>query len=338
MRLLLLFSILLAGGYCINFIDLVTEEWEAWKAKHRRSYTSPTEESLRMKIYMDNKARVARHNRRAANGEAAHHLKMNKYGDLLHHEFVSTLNGYRPRPNNTMLLSRSLGATFIPNAVPHPLPKSVDWRAKGAVTPVKEQGVCGACYSFSAAGALEAMNFRKTGKLVELSAQNLIDCSVSTGNQGCKGGQMDNAYEYIRDNNGIDTAIAYPYEGVQGKCRYNPRHKGASDFGYVDISTGSEEELMHAVASRGPVSLAIDASHESFQFYSNGIYREDRCSSTKLDHAMLLVGYGEEDDGRKYWLIKNSWGSTWGEEGYLKLARDENNMCGVATQASYPIV
>ena len=150
---------------------------------------------------------------------------------------------------------------------------------------------------------------------------------------------MDNAFEYIKDNHGIDTEATYPYEAKNGKCRYKPSNKGADDIGPIDILAGDEDALLEALATVGPISVAIDASHSTFQSYHSGVYDEPKCSSEELDHGVLLVGYGtDERSGKKYWLVKNSWGESWGEKGYIKMARGKNNQCGIATAASYPRV
>nr|CAB3234501.1 cathepsin L1 [Phallusia mammillata] len=264
-------------------------------------------------------------------------LAMNHLGDLNTTEYAR-LNGYR---NDIRLKRNSTGTGFqyqrLLNIAETSLPTTVDWREKGYVTPVKNQGQCGSCWSFSATGSLEGQHFKKYGKLVSLSEQNLIDCSTPEGNQGCNGGLMDQAFKYIKLQGGIDTESSYPYEAVDDTCRYNKKNSGADDVGYMDIPTEDETALKEAVATQGPVSVAIDASHQSFQFYATGVYNEPSCSTSLLDHGVLVVGYGTLD-GKDYWLVKNSWGESWGKDGYIMMSRNKDNQCGIATQASYPLV
>jgi len=316
----------------VSELDVIKEEWKAFKVQFNKVYED-VEDMFRMKIFMENKQKIAKHNQLHAQGNRTYSLAMNKFGDMLHHEFVSTVNGFKRNYRESL----SNGSTYLSpaNVV---LPQSVDWRNEGYVTPVKDQGQCGSCWSFSATGALEGQHFRKSGKLVSLSEQNLIDCSGKYGNEGCNGGLMDQAFEYIEYNHGIDTEERYPYRGKQGRCHYKKQYKGATDTGFVDIPSRDETKLQEAVGTVGPVSVAIDASHESFQFYKTGVYDEPQCNSEQLDHGVLVVGYGTSEDGQDYWIVKNSWGTTWGEDGYVKMSRNKNNQCGIATQASYPLV
>ena len=330
----LLFLSLISTVFAVTSYEVVREEWEAWKLTNNRFYSSVVEETFRMRIFIQNKAKIARHNRKVSESGKGFMLQMNHLGDQLHTEVTGARNGYR----KGLLYKKKQSATtsfLMPEHVC--VPETVDWREKGAVTPVKNQGMCGSCWAFSATGALEGQNFRKTGKLVSLSEQNLIDCSLKYGNNGCEGGLMDFAFQYVKENHGIDTEESYPYEAEDEKCRYNKKNVGAVDVCFVDIAEGDEEMLMKAVATIGPVSVAIDASQESFQFYSHGIYNEPNCTPDNLDHGVLVVGFGTEN-GQDYWLVKNSWGTTWGDKGYMKMARNKENMCGIATAASYPLV
>ncbi|XP_023160082.2 cathepsin L [Drosophila hydei] len=339
MRTIYALLALVAVAQAVSFADVIKEEWHTFKLEHRKNYQDETEERFRLKIFNENKHKIAKHNQRYAAGEVTFKMAVNKYADMLHHEFHETMNGFNYTLHKQLRASDSSlkGVTFISPAHVK-LPKSVDWRDKGAVTEVKDQGHCGSCWAFSSTGALEGQHFRKTGTLVSLSEQNLVDCSTKYGNNGCNGGLMDNAFRYIKDNGGIDTEKSYPYEGIDDSCHFNKASIGATDRGFVDIPQGNEQKMSEAVATIGPVSVAIDASHESFQFYSEGVYNEPQCDPQNLDHGVLVVGFGTDESGTDYWLVKNSWGTTWGDKGFIKMARNADNQCGIASASSYPLV
>ncbi|XP_007937289.1 procathepsin L-like [Orycteropus afer afer] len=307
-------------------------EWYQWKSTYNRPYGS-NEEGWRRAVWEKNLKMIELHNQEYNQGKHGFTMAMNAFGDMTNEEFRQVMNGFQNEKH-------SKGKVFLEPPSGH-IPKSVDWRQKGYVTPVKDQGQCGSCWAFSATGALEGQMFRKTGKLVSLSEQNLVDCSRPQGNKGCSGGLMDYAFQYVKENGGLDSEESYPYLGMDTQnCRYNPENSAANDTGFVDIPQ-QESALMEAVATVGPISVAIDASLMSFQFYSSGIYFDPQCNNTAPNHGVLVVGYGfegTESDDNKYWLVKNSWGTSWGAAGYIKMAKDQNNSCGIVTVASYPTV
>ena len=217
------------------------------------------------------------------------------------------------------------------------VPDSIDWRDKNVVTPVKDQGKCGSCWSFSATGAIESINAIDTGILKNVSEQQLMDCSTDYGNHGCRGGLMDNAFKFVIDN-GICSEEDYPYIGLQGQC--NPCKPIMKIESYKDIIQNNEKILKRVVAQQ-PVSVAIQANLLSFRYYSSGIYSDQNCGNN-IDHGVLIIGYGYDDTyDMDYWTIKNSWGSDWGENGYIRIQRNINNssgLCGIALQPSIPIL
>lgn len=295
---------------------------------YSKQYKSDIEHNLRRVMWENNLHYVQEHNIGADMGLSSYWLGINEHADKTDEEFGEMSNYVMPE-NIT-------GSTYLsPNNVQ--IPDSVDWRTEGYVTPVKNQAACGSCWAFSATGSLEGQHFKKTKTLVSLSEQNLVDCSTTQGNHGCKGGSMLLAFEYIKMNNGIDTEASYPYEAKDLTCRFKASDVGATDTGFTRIPTGDEDALREAVATVGPISVAIDAGHKDFQLYKKGVYSSQECSNKKLDHGVLAVGFGE-NGGQKYWLVKNSWGETWGDEGYIMMRRDWDNMCGIATQACYPLV
>ncbi|KAF7704688.1 procathepsin L-like [Silurus meridionalis] len=308
-------------------------EFDVWKLKFGKIYKTVEEEYKHKMTWMENRKLVLAHNILADQGIKSYRLGMTFFADMDNQEYrASVFKGClgsfnRTKKHSTLTFVRGGGV----------LPKTVDWRKKGYVTKIKDQKDCGSCWAFSATGALEGQTRRKTGKLVSLSEQQLVDCSGDYGNYGCMGGLMNSAFDYVKDNNGIDTEKSYPYEAIDNDCRFNPDTVAATCTGYVDIKSGDEKALQEAVATIGPISVAIDAGHSSFQLYKSGIYNEPKCSSTWLDHGVLAVGYGEKHK-KDYWLVKNSWGLNWGENGYIMMSRNKNNQCGIATNASYPLV
>merc|ERR1712055_73658 len=311
------------------------QQWQDFKTKYAKDYTNEIESAKRA-VWEDNYHFMEEHNAAYKKGLKTYEVGENEYNDLSHAEFVNMMNGLHYSESD-----RKANPIFLSNL--EALPEEVDWRPKGFVTPIKNQKMCGSCWAFSTTGSLEGATFNKTKKLVSLSEQNLVDCSIKQGNHGCSGGLMDFAFQYIKDNNGIDTEESYPYTAKTGrKCLFNNATVGATLTSWTDIKKGSEKDLAAAVATVGPVSVGIDAAHRGFQMYKKGVYHEKRCSSTLLDHGVLVVGYGsvQKENGKNehFWTVKNSWGTSWGNKGYIEMAKDAKNMCGIATAASYPVV
>ena len=303
-------------------------------------------------------------------------LGMNSLADLSHDEFRATRlgldNSLRGRSSSPaapdsdssnhhhhhhhhqqqrrgILRGRANPASFRYAAAasdPSSLPESVDWRRRGAVTEVKNQAQCGSCWAFSTTGSVEGINAIVTGELVSLSEQELVDCDSSRDN-GCHGGLMDFAFEFIEKNGGLDTEEDYAYRAEEHKCKPEKRSRRVVSIdGHEDVPPNDELALRAAVAHQ-PVSVAIEADQRSFQLYVGGVF--DESCGVALDHGVLAVGYGSEA-GQDFWLVKNSWGPAWGDRGYIKLARNldatvarERNVsatagqCGIAMQASFPI-
>jgi len=305
-------------------------EWDAFKQKYDRHYP-PIEDEFRHLIFLENKSKIRERNELYELGLLSFQMGINQFGDLTTAEFNTLMNGFHQHVSSNCKNNKR--ASKRPNDVPD----SIDWRDYGYVTEVKDQGECGSCYSFSATGSLEGQHFAQTGELISLSEQQLVDCSVAYGNYGCQAGLMDNAFAYIIDIGGIDTEESYEYIGFAGPCRFNSTNIGANCTGFVDLPCGDETTLKETVGTIGPVSVAVDSSQISFQFYTSGVYYEPYCSSNMLNHGMLVVGYGSEDES-DYWIVKNSWGKSWGDEGYIKMARNQGNNCGIASVASYPTV
>jgi hypothetical protein len=262
---------------------------------------------------------IAEHNAKGATWTAG----LTQFSDMTADEFKA----YVSRP---MDMTRTRNVQMLPE-LEAPV-ADVDWRTKGAVTPVKNQGQCGSCWSFSTTGSTEGANFIKNGKLVSLSEQQLMDCSTAEGDHSCQGGLMDYGFEYITKNGGIDTESDYPYKARNEACNSaKASNHVVTVTGHKDVATNNDKQLEAAVA-QGPVSVAIEADKSIFQNYHSGIITGTACG-TQLDHGVLAVGFGAD-----YWIVKNSWGSSWGDQGYVKIGRTTSGpgVCGIYQAASYP--
>jgi len=318
--------------------QVLNPTFEAWRSAHpSKTYSSPESENAARAAYEENLALA-----KALTRDGIHY-RLNEFADISATDFTSTRNGYDPR-------YASIRGPLKPEATAKKtdlsdLPTAVDWRDHGLVAPVKNQGGCGSCWAFSTVVSLEGQHAKATGKLVPLSEQNLVDCvkgeklpgDTDECCNGCNGGLMDDAFGYLVDKQGggIATENAYPYRGFDEKCAWKEGEAAATLGGWKDIPAGDEDALLEAVATVGPVSIAVDASI-GWQLYFGGIMHGTLCSSNpkKMDHGVAIVGYGTEH-GKDYWIVRNSWGSGWGEHGYVRIIRGKN-ACGLANAASYP--
>jgi len=297
------------------------KKWSVYKRVFGKSYASAEAEAAAMAAFVENDATIVRHN---GESSSPYTLGHNAFSDMTWEEFRrQRVGGFRARARTAAVVAAETGGEAPP--------ESIDWVALGAVTGVKDQGSCGSCWAFSTTGALEGAYFVSNGTLLSLSEQMLVDCD--TTDDGCAGGLMDDAFGWIETDGGICSEASYSYVGVDGSCEASCA-KAVTLSGFVDVASGDEDALKAAVAMQ-PVSVAIEADQAVFQLYASGVLDSTACGTT-LDHGVLVVGYGTTTNATDYWYVKNSWGTSWGMDGYLMMARGEN-MCGIAEEPSYPV-
>uniref|UniRef100_A0A2N9EW73 Cysteine protease n=1 Tax=Fagus sylvatica TaxID=28930 RepID=A0A2N9EW73_FAGSY len=320
------FSIVGYSPNDLTSMDKLIELFESWMSKHSKTYESFEEKLHRFEIFKDNLKHIDETNKKVSN----YWLGLNEFADLSHEEFKNMYMGL-----NDALPKKSQSSEEFTYRDVMDLPKSVDWRKKGAVTKVKNQGSCGSCWAFSTVAAVEGINQIVTGNLTSLSEQELIDCDT-TFNSGCNGGLMDYAFSFIVSNGGIHKEDDYPYLMEDGTCENKKEKSGVVTIsGYHDVPQNNEQSLLKALANQ-PLSVAIEASGRNFQFYSGGVF--DGHCGTELDHGVATVGYGSSK-GVDYIIVKNSWGPKWGEKGYIRMKRNTGKpegLCGIYKMASYP--
>ncbi|CAL2251912.1 unnamed protein product [Prunus armeniaca] len=307
----------------------IAAKHDQWMTKYGRVYADNAEKERRFAIFKKNVQFVEKFN---TEGNKTYKLGLNEHSDLSDEEFLRQRTGYK---RATELTSSANISFRYKDLSPTDVPPSIDWREKGAVAPIKDQGSCGCCWAFSAVAAVEGIIQIKTGNLISLSEQQLLDCTSGYDNQGCNGGFIPSTFEYIRQSGGIASEGNYPYHAVQGTC--NANQPAVQITGYEKVPENSEEDLLKAVSMQ-PVSIAIVGSGNEFRNYQSGVFSATDCG-TRLDHAVTVVGYGTTEDGTKYWLLKNQWGESWGENGYMKILRDAGppeGVCGLARDAYYP--
>ena len=298
-----------------------------FQEKFAKKYENVQELETRFSVFRENFRNIITHN---ADRNQSFTMGVNQFTDLTPEEFKAQMIRGLKAPVG------SFGCGTFSNSASG-APASIDWRTKGAVTTVKDQGQCGSCWTFSSTGAMEGAWAIAKGQLIDLAEQELVDCAgLKYGSMGCNGGQMEGAFKFIIEN-GQCAASSYPYTAKDGTCHSCSAVAHATSCS--DVKPNDQLSLKAAVAKQ-PVAVAIEADTKYFQSYSGGVLTSASCG-TSLDHGVLAVGYGEEN-GQKYWLVKNSWGTSWGEQGYVKIGRSDSTndagICGIAMDPSFPTV
>jgi len=326
-RFLLGLLLVFATAHCVSAaLDENQLAFAKFVTDYNKQYDA-TEFFNRFEIFKDNLDWINKHNQ----GNHSYTVGVNEFADLTLEEFQANYLGFRPSLSPA---DQSRPSEFeYDEEVVKAQPARIDWRIKGAVTGVVNQGSCGSCYCFSALHQMEGVHQMATGELFKLSYQQCLDCSSSSGNYGCQGGLMDYVFSWSIRNGGVCAAKDYQYVAKQGTCKKTCSNR-AKISTYKQVKARSESDLLARVAER-PISVAVQANERQWQLYKGGIF--DFNCGQNLDHAITAVGYDTSVSGKPYWIVKNSWGTSWGAKGYVYMARGKN-LCGISNQASYSLV
>tara|TARA_B110000208_G_scaffold174102_1_gene218525 strand:+ start:6872 stop:7858 length:987 start_codon:yes stop_codon:yes gene_type:complete len=297
-------------------------QYTSYLSKYQKNY-SETEYNNRLEIYTTNMNYIKYHNDMADLKIKSYYLGETPFTDISNEEFKSKLQSNKFNQGSCTQL----------NSSNYSYPDNYDWRLQGAVSSIKNQAQCGSCWAFSAVGAIEGIVAIKHNKLISLSDQQLVDCGGSFSNQGCDGGWMDTAFDYVINNTGLCSNESYPYRAVDQQCNTTCKIVPETNIKKCFDIQPQNESLVISYLSRQPISIAIEADSPQFQHYKRGIFDEPECYSNQIDHGVLLVGYN-----KRVLKVKNSWGTDWGMNGYIKFARsgDGVGMCGAYTNPSFP--
>jgi cathepsin L len=309
----------------------VVELHQQWMIKYGRTYTNSFELEKRKKIFQENLEYIENFNNA---GNKSYKLGLNPYSDLTSEEFIASHTGLKVP---SQLSSSNMESVTVPFDLNDNVPTNFDWRQQGVATNVKNQGnICGCCWAFTTVATIEGIVKIKTGNSISLSEQQVLDCDEESS--GCNGGNFYNAFNSIIQSKGIVREEDYPYIQNKQTCKLNGQIAAAAQItSYANVVSNDEQQLLRAVAQQ-PIATRIKVNNE-FKSYSNGVY-SGSCGLS-FNHEVTIIGYGINEEGMKYWLIKNSWGENWGENGYMRLIResgDSGGQCGMAQHAAYPII
>ncbi|KAK4871738.1 hypothetical protein RN001_015862 [Aquatica leii] len=302
--------------------------WDEFKRTYNKTYLGNHEERRRV-AWEENIKRIIEHNVEASKGVHSFLIDVNHLSDLNSRTYLQRIVKLTQSTRRKLDNPEVVGDFYERH---HHLPQEFDWRKEGFETPVYNQKDCGSCYAFSVALILEAQLFKQTQKLVPLSSQQLVDCSTQTGNYGCGGGSLRNTMRYLDKSGGLMTYKDYPYIAKQTNCQFNKDRALVNISSWAILPAKNERAMEIAITKIGPIAASINASPHTFQLYHSGIYDDPFCSSHTVNHAMVIVGYTKDA-----WILKNWWGSHWGENGYMRLRRGVNR-CGVSNYVAYALI